>query len=212
VSGETCHQGTTPPYGIAISSAQDASDVVNWATTHSVKLTIKNTGAIQFGISYTSCPFTSCHKVMTTSVVPRDLLPFKSSPTISAVSRMSQISSLRDRRLYQSRPLRLGLERSWKPVSLDSCSPTPLLTASFSLPHCGGTQCFGRIGRLSDCWRWYVAHILFSLTIAYSALDQRAVLSRQGDTVCECAKSPNVMSFFTHLYIKSDSVRPMGLL
>ncbi|KAG9309448.1 hypothetical protein JVU11DRAFT_10417 [Chiua virens] len=44
VSGETCHQGTTPTYSIAISGAEDASIVVKWATAHNVKLTIKNTG------------------------------------------------------------------------------------------------------------------------------------------------------------------------
>ncbi|KAH0835910.1 hypothetical protein J3R83DRAFT_9806 [Lanmaoa asiatica] len=51
VSGETCHQGTTPPYSIAISSAQDASDIVKWATTYNVKLTIKNTGHDYLGRS-----------------------------------------------------------------------------------------------------------------------------------------------------------------
>ncbi|KAF8549861.1 hypothetical protein OG21DRAFT_1420628 [Imleria badia] len=51
VSGKSCHQGTTPPYGIAISSAQDASDIVKWATAHSVKLTMKNTGHDYLGRS-----------------------------------------------------------------------------------------------------------------------------------------------------------------
>ncbi|KAI9457167.1 hypothetical protein HD554DRAFT_2042408 [Boletus coccyginus] len=51
LSGKFCHQGTIPPYSIAISSAQDASDVVNWATTHNVKLTFKNTGHDYLGRS-----------------------------------------------------------------------------------------------------------------------------------------------------------------
>ncbi|KAF8433267.1 hypothetical protein L210DRAFT_3763652 [Boletus edulis BED1] len=95
VSGKHCHQGTTPPYGIAITSAEDASNVVKWAAAHNVKLTIKNTG-----VKYSS----ACHlsrvrlrlflllKVMTTSVVPPDLRPFRSSPTISAVSHILLIS------------------------------------------------------------------------------------------------------------------------
>ncbi|KAH0836360.1 hypothetical protein J3R83DRAFT_7913 [Lanmaoa asiatica] len=62
VSGETCHQGTTPPYSVAILTAQDASDIVKWATTHDVKLTIKNTGALWFHITYFSCPFIACLK------------------------------------------------------------------------------------------------------------------------------------------------------
>ncbi|KAG9318947.1 hypothetical protein JVU11DRAFT_1062 [Chiua virens] len=44
VSGRACHQGTTPPYSIAITSAEDASEVVRWASANNVKLTIKNTG------------------------------------------------------------------------------------------------------------------------------------------------------------------------
>ncbi|KAF8142138.1 hypothetical protein EV363DRAFT_1249340 [Boletus edulis] len=51
VSGKHCHQGTTPPYGIAITSAEDASNVVKWAATHNVKLTIKNTGHDYIGRS-----------------------------------------------------------------------------------------------------------------------------------------------------------------
>ncbi|KAH7887248.1 hypothetical protein F5I97DRAFT_2072648 [Phlebopus sp. FC_14] len=44
VDGATCYQGTTPPYSIAIESAQDASTVVQWAVANKVKLTVKNTG------------------------------------------------------------------------------------------------------------------------------------------------------------------------
>ncbi|KAG6374632.1 hypothetical protein JVT61DRAFT_3996 [Boletus reticuloceps] len=51
VSGKHCHQGTTPPYGIAITSAEDASNVVEWAAAHNVKLTIKNTGHDYIGRS-----------------------------------------------------------------------------------------------------------------------------------------------------------------
>ncbi|KAN0091547.1 hypothetical protein V8E55_005113 [Tylopilus felleus] len=51
VSGEPCHQGTTPPYSAAISSAQDASDIIKWATANNVKLTIKNTGHDYLGRS-----------------------------------------------------------------------------------------------------------------------------------------------------------------
>ncbi|KAF8554875.1 FAD-binding domain-containing protein [Imleria badia] len=51
VSGETCYQGTTPPISIAISSAQDASNTIKWATANNVKLTIKNTGHDYFGRS-----------------------------------------------------------------------------------------------------------------------------------------------------------------
>ncbi|KAG6371794.1 hypothetical protein JVT61DRAFT_9149 [Boletus reticuloceps] len=45
VCGVACHQGTTSPFSIAISSAQDASNVIKWATANNVKLTIQNTGS-----------------------------------------------------------------------------------------------------------------------------------------------------------------------
>ncbi|KAF9226960.1 FAD-binding domain-containing protein [Gyrodon lividus] len=51
VSDAVCHQGTTPPYGISISSAQEASTIVKWATMNEVKLTIKNTGHDYLGRS-----------------------------------------------------------------------------------------------------------------------------------------------------------------
>ena len=48
------------------------------------------------------------------------------------------------------------------PVSMDYRLLTFLLTTgtSFSLFRWGGAQCFGRIGRLSDRWRWYIAYIM----------------------------------------------------
>ena len=54
----------------------------------------------------------------------------------------------------------------------------------------------------------------FFLTITYSALDQRAVLSREGATVCEYSKYLNDLFFcaYSDIYIKSDLVLHMGLL
>ena len=156
MSGETCHQGSTPPYSIAISSAQDASDIVNWATTHNVMLTIKNTGGQWINGSCLSRPFTCSCQVMTISVVPRARFRFRSSHITFIVLSILPILFRKDRQLRQSRPLRSALDHSWKPVGMESRSCTPLLIAgtSFSLFRCGGKQCFGRFRRLSDCRCW----------------------------------------------------------
>ncbi|KIJ69685.1 hypothetical protein HYDPIDRAFT_78799 [Hydnomerulius pinastri MD-312] len=51
VSDAVCHQGTTPPYSLSISSAEEASTIVKWATANKVKLTMKNTGHDYLGRS-----------------------------------------------------------------------------------------------------------------------------------------------------------------
>ncbi|KAG6373898.1 hypothetical protein JVT61DRAFT_6051 [Boletus reticuloceps] len=51
ISNATCYQGSTPPYSISILDAQDASIIVNWATAHNIKLTVKNTGHDYLGRS-----------------------------------------------------------------------------------------------------------------------------------------------------------------
>ncbi|KAG9309873.1 hypothetical protein JVU11DRAFT_9901 [Chiua virens] len=100
VLGETCHQGTTPPYGFAISSAQDASIIVKWAAAHNVKLTIKNTGHDYLGRS--SGPSSLqilTHKLKGTVYVP-DFVPQGSSAApvpalkISAGSQAEEIHAI----------------------------------------------------------------------------------------------------------------------
>ncbi|KAG2339377.1 FAD-binding domain-containing protein [Suillus weaverae] len=51
IHDQVCHQGTTPPYSVAISNASDASIVVKWAVKNKVKLTVKNTGHDYLGRS-----------------------------------------------------------------------------------------------------------------------------------------------------------------
>ncbi|KAG1721265.1 uncharacterized protein EDB91DRAFT_1064471 [Suillus paluster] len=51
IHDQVCHQGTTPPYSVAINNANDASIVVKWAVENKVKLTVKNTGHDYLGRS-----------------------------------------------------------------------------------------------------------------------------------------------------------------
>ncbi|KIJ66529.1 hypothetical protein HYDPIDRAFT_26869 [Hydnomerulius pinastri MD-312] len=81
VNGSACNQGTTPPYSVPISSAQDASAIIKWAVANQVKLTIKNTGHDYLGRS--AGPATlqvNTHSLDTMTYIP-DFVPQGSSAT-----------------------------------------------------------------------------------------------------------------------------------
>ncbi|KAF8129982.1 hypothetical protein EV363DRAFT_1297144 [Boletus edulis] len=69
VSGVACRQGTTPSFSIAISSAQDASNVIKWATANNVKLTIKIL-SLTHGLNSVTCNLEFVPKNSSTTRVP----------------------------------------------------------------------------------------------------------------------------------------------
>ncbi|KIJ69682.1 hypothetical protein HYDPIDRAFT_142171 [Hydnomerulius pinastri MD-312] len=86
-NNSACHQGTTPPFGIAISNSQDASDVVKWALANHVKLTVKNTGHDFLGRS--AVPWTlqvNTHKMQSLEYIPGFVPEGSKSPAVPAIT------------------------------------------------------------------------------------------------------------------------------
>ncbi|KIJ10985.1 hypothetical protein PAXINDRAFT_119222 [Paxillus involutus ATCC 200175] len=86
VNDAVCHQGTTPPYSIAISGAEEASAIVKWATANKVKLTIKNTGHDYLGRS--SGPSTlqvNTHGLDDITFIPNFVPQGSSAPPVPAM-------------------------------------------------------------------------------------------------------------------------------
>ncbi|KAH7887250.1 hypothetical protein F5I97DRAFT_2007649 [Phlebopus sp. FC_14] len=86
VSDGVCHQGTTPPYSISISSAEDASAIVKWTVAHKVKLTIKNTGHDYLGRSAgPSSLQVNTHALNEITLIPDFVPQGSSAPPVSAM-------------------------------------------------------------------------------------------------------------------------------
>lgn len=87
IHDQVCHQGTTPPYSIAIRNASDASIVMKWAVKNKVKLTVKNTGHDYLGRS--AAPSTlqvNTHSMSDMSYVPEFVPQGSTAAPVSALT------------------------------------------------------------------------------------------------------------------------------
>ena len=212
MAGKPCHQGSTPPYGITISSAQDASDIVKWATAHSVKLTIKNTGVIYYNLASRPSRDQSCSQ-------GHDYLGRSSGPSSLQVSthHLSGVTYVVDFVPQGSSVAPVPALKIGAGAQLEASEPAFLFTRILSYGCDFLRLVYSVMGAnnvsavLGSCLtvgagEW---HVFF--TLPSSALDQRGALSREGVSVCEWRLSLSV-SFGAHICIISDSLRHTGLL